>query len=162
MCVLGSCDHLSSLFHMFLPAFWSCHHQHRVVLAEYTDGHGILSSVVRTFILAIAWHNINLVFADFILITIPIMIFSASLSRWSWLLLHGYSLMVKTTWTQNYEKTLDQLAWANTGTWSVASLSSVWREWSSHKTRELSDWQLADWDSSDVARRATAWQSRVS
>ena len=42
-------------------------------------------------------------------------LFSASLSRRSWLLLHGCSLMEKTTWTQNYEKTLEQLAWANTG-----------------------------------------------
>ena len=29
-------------------------------------------------------------------------------------------------------------------------------------TRERSDWQLLDWDSSDEARRATAWQSPAS
>ena len=64
-------------------------------------------------------------------------------------------------------------------TWTTSS-SSAWREWSSDKTRERSDWQspagwsssdqtrertdweLADWDSSDEARRATAWQSPVS
>ena len=42
-------------------------------------------------------------------------IFSVSLSKWSRLLLHDYSLMVKVTWSQNYENTLEQFAWANAG-----------------------------------------------
>ena len=46
---------------------------------------------------------------DFILINIPKSFFSVSLSKRSRLLLHDYSLRVKSTWTQNYENILETI-----------------------------------------------------
>ena len=53
--------------------------------------------------------------AEFILIIMSKSLFSVSLSNWSRLLQHDYSLMMNTTWTQNYENTLEQFEWANVG-----------------------------------------------
>ena len=51
--------------------------------------------------------------------------------------------------------------WKQTWTWTTvsSSSSSTWREWSSDQTRERSEWQSADLDSSDQAREATTGQS---
>ena len=40
----------------FLPALWPCQHQNRSVLAEWTDGHGILNSAVKFFIMRL-WRS---------------------------------------------------------------------------------------------------------
>ena len=47
-------------------------------------------------------------------------------------------------------------------TWTTSSSSSAWQEWSSDETRERTNWQSADWDSSDQVRKASVWQSHFS
>ena len=47
-------------------------------------------------------------------------------------------------------------------TWTTSSSSSAWQEWSSEVSRERTNWQSADWDSSDQVRKVTTWQSHFS
>ena len=65
------------------------------------------------------------------------------LSKWSWLLLHGHSLVAKTTRTQNYENHMEQVAWANTGLrektrWRQFVTQQHWNLAEGHDEKELS------------------------
>ena len=60
--VLASYDHFSA-FHLFLTPLWPCHHQNRLMLAEWTDGQRILLSARKTITTKL-WHSINLVFDE--------------------------------------------------------------------------------------------------
>ena len=56
--VFGSYDHFS-VFPYFLPAWWPCHHHHRVVFTGWTDGHEGRRENRYYEALAFSRHNIN-------------------------------------------------------------------------------------------------------
>ena len=97
--------------------YWRCQYDSMQILQKAT-----YSKIFTILQLSWCWERCNVrsirdvhLKADFILIIIPKSFFSVSLSKWSRLLLHDYSLMKKVTWTQNYENTLEQFVWANAG-----------------------------------------------
>ena len=81
--------------------------------------------------------------------------YSASLNRLSWLLLRGYSLMAKTTWTLNYEKCLEQHSWvwAEYGEWTNRRQLLSQGYWSFAQRNSSEELSRERWRSCDCTTR---------